>query len=161
MSLPAIVAHEHLDAIVTTVWEALLADPAWPTTAADPTVPCGPVLSAALRIDGAWNGTVTLTWPVPTATRAATALFQSEASDLGPNDLTDAVGEISNIVAGNVKALLPEPSTLGLPHVTAHEHTPATAEPSPTATRATYAVGEHVLTLTLTPDPHAPEGPPA
>jgi chemotaxis protein CheX len=31
--------------------------------------------------------------------------------------MTDAVGELANIIAGNIKSMLPEPSTLSLPQV--------------------------------------------
>ena len=36
---------------------------------------------------------------------------------VGPEDLTDAFGEVANVVGGNVKALLPTQGTLSLPVV--------------------------------------------
>jgi chemotaxis protein CheX len=37
--------------------------------------------------------------------------------ELADSDIADAVGELANIVGGNVKSLLPPPTTLSLPVV--------------------------------------------
>jgi hypothetical protein len=36
---------------------------------------------------------------------------------LDDEEIADALGELANVVGGNVKAVLPGPSTLGLPEV--------------------------------------------
>ena len=47
-------------------------------------------------------------------------------------DIADALGELANIIGGNVKSLLPEPCALSLPHVLVgrvdQEHWPAVTE---------------------------------
>jgi chemotaxis protein CheX len=44
---------------------------------------------------------------------------------VSPDDVADALGEIANVVGGNVKSLSPLPANLGLPQV----QTPAPAQP--------------------------------
>jgi chemotaxis protein CheX len=48
---------------------------------------------------------------------AAGALLGIDLADVTPADITDAVGELVNIIGGNVKGLMPEPSALSLPVV--------------------------------------------
>src|SRR3546814_11558410 len=40
-------------------------------------------------------------------------------SEITPEDVTDAIGELVNMIGGNVKSLMPEPSILSLPMVAA------------------------------------------
>jgi chemotaxis protein CheX len=41
-----------------------------------------------------------------------------DAGELSPEEVADAVGELTNMVGGTVKNLLPAPSKLSLPSVT-------------------------------------------
>lgn len=77
----------------------------------------GRVLSAALRLSGAWSGAVLLQCPEGHAAAAAAAMFAREPAQLSDGDARDAVGELANIVAGNIKSLLPAPCELSLPSV--------------------------------------------
>jgi len=54
------------------------------------------------------------------ARNAAAALLGVELDDVTTEDVTDALGELANIIGGNVKSLLPEPCALSLPHVLIH-----------------------------------------
>lgn len=56
---------------------------------------------------------------VTTGTETARALVRALLGDIPVDeaDLVDAYGEIANVVGGNVKALLPDQGTLGLPKV--------------------------------------------
>ncbi len=73
--------------------------------------------TAAVGISGAWNGVVDLTCSQRAARRAAAVMFGLDDADLGPAEVQDAVGELANVVGGNVKALLPVPTDLSLPVV--------------------------------------------
>lgn len=78
------------------------------------------VWSAAVSVAGGWHGVVT----VEMTEQVARAL-SSSMLDLAPGeepaeaDIADAVGEIANMVGGNIKSLVPGPSTLSLPAVAA------------------------------------------
>jgi chemotaxis protein CheX len=74
----------------------------------------GPVLAAAVRISGAWEGSVRLECPQEHAAAAAAVMF---AGEVAGEDARDALGELANVVSGNVKSLLPAPSVLSIPSV--------------------------------------------
>ncbi len=44
-------------------------------------------------------------------------MFAMEPDEVSDAEIGDALGEMANIVGGNVKALMPEPSVLSLPQV--------------------------------------------
>ena len=75
-----------------------------------------PAVTGFVSIDGAWDGAVILRCPMPLATRVTTAMFQATNTPSFA-DISDALGELTNMVAGNVKALLPSPCNLSLPAV--------------------------------------------
>lgn len=72
---------------------------------------------ATVHISGGWNGSVILSCPTPLARRAAAAMFEIGEEDLEEEEIADAFGELLNIIGGNLKCLLPEPSHLSLPTV--------------------------------------------
>ena len=73
-------------------------------------------VSSWVEIVGPWNGAVVLTTGSETAEALARCLLREHAPEvLDDEDVDDALGEIANVVGGNVKAVLPGPSVLGLP----------------------------------------------
>ncbi|MDM7830574.1 chemotaxis protein CheX [Cellulomonas edaphi] len=75
-------------------------------------------LVAWVDLHGEWSGRAVLVTAGPTALELARVLLDLDPRDeVSPDDLVDALGEIANVVGGNLKSLLPTPGTLGLPHV--------------------------------------------
>ena len=77
----------------------------------------GLTLSGVVGISGAWQGTVALECPMPHAVAAAEAMFAADPGTLTPEEVADALGELTNMVGGNIKSLLPAPSALSTPSV--------------------------------------------
>ena len=80
--------------------------------------------SAAVSIAGGWHGTVTVELAGPVAAELTRLMLDlpedgGRAGDLVDADVADAVGELVNMIGGNVKSLLPGPSALTLPAVAA------------------------------------------
>jgi hypothetical protein len=101
-------------AVVESVFAELLDLPtAEPTTR--PSEASGRVLRASVRINGAWQGVVVVDCPEELARRTAAAMWGGQPHDRA--QLADAIGELANMIAGNVKVLLPGPSRLSLPAV--------------------------------------------
>jgi CheY-specific phosphatase CheX len=73
-------------------------------------------LTGCIHIDGAWRGAVLLQCPVSLAASLAAALFDS-GGEPSIDEMRDTLGELTNMLAGNIKALLPEPSHISLPAV--------------------------------------------
>jgi chemotaxis protein CheX len=75
-------------------------------------------LSAWVAVSGPWTGVVVLTCGRATAEELSRTLLRGcSPGPLDADDVADAMGELANVVGGNVKALLPGPSVLGLPDI--------------------------------------------
>ncbi len=76
------------------------------------------VISSWVDVVGPWTGSVVLTTGRETAEDLCRALLGPASPPvIEHEDVADAFGEIANVVGGNVKAALPGPSGLSLPHV--------------------------------------------
>ncbi len=64
-----------------------------------------------------FQGTVKLECSPEVARRAAAIMFEMPESEASQRDIEDAVGELTNMTGGNLKALVPGPAQLGLPKV--------------------------------------------
>lgn len=73
--------------------------------------------SATVHISGSWNGSVILSCSTTLARRAAAAMFEIGEGAIDDGEIADAFGELVNVIGGNLKCLLPEPSQLSLPTV--------------------------------------------
>jgi chemotaxis protein CheX len=108
---------QHLWEIVEQVWTSYLdpedVNPLVPVASPPPSDD----LSAAVSLTGAWCGHVVVSFSALAARNAAAALLGIETGQVTGADITDAVGELANVIGGNVKGLLPEPSALSLPYV--------------------------------------------
>jgi chemotaxis protein CheX len=108
---------DDLLAIAEQVWASYL-DP----EGTNPLVPAPPAtpprdVSASVSVTGAWRGHVVVSCSDAASRNAAAALLGVDLDDVTPEDVTDALGELANIIGGNVKSLLPEPASLSLPVV--------------------------------------------
>ena len=73
-------------------------------------------LSCAVGIHGGFEGDVIVTATYGLAALFAAKMFEGELTGAPtPRDAMDALREVANIVAGNLKPLLGEKNTLGLP----------------------------------------------
>jgi chemotaxis protein CheX len=77
----------------------------------------GKEVVALAEISGEWNGTVCLSCSRLAARHATAAMFGIPDEELTAADIADAVGELVNVVGGNIKSLVPGPSVLSLPSV--------------------------------------------
>lgn len=76
------------------------------------------LMTACVQVVGAWTGAVILQSPMTLARTLADQMFQSDRP-LTLDEVRDALGELANMIAGNVKALFPGPSRISLPTVAA------------------------------------------
>jgi chemotaxis protein CheX len=76
------------------------------------------LLTGCVQITGAWRGAVTLDCSCELARRAAGIMFGLDPRSVDHEQVQDAIGELTNIIGGNFKSLLPEPCQLSLPAVT-------------------------------------------
>ena len=105
-----------VQSIADEVWVALLGEDEYlvpiPAELPDETV------SAWVTVTGPWMGSVALTCAPATAEELTRVVLRAHPpEELDTEDVDDALGELANVLGGNVKSLLPGPSTLGLPVV--------------------------------------------
>lgn len=112
---PLPVTGEQVAEIAGQVWESFLGlglEPSPP----EPAV--GTVMTGLVGITGAWQGSIVVRCSSAHAAAAAEAMFAAEPGSLEQSEVADALGELTNMVGGNIKSLLPEPSSLSIPSVT-------------------------------------------
>ena len=101
------------------IWTALLSDeggltPGYPLHGdANPSHE----MSATIEISGDWNGTCCLTCSESAARHAACVMFDMADDELTDAEISDAIGELINVVGGNIKGILSGNTELSLPTV--------------------------------------------
>jgi chemotaxis protein CheX len=78
----------------------------------------GKYVAAKVDVIGSWNGSVTVGCSHTLARRTAGKMFDMPAEAISLDELRDAVGEVANILGGNVKTLIAGKARLSLPSVT-------------------------------------------
>jgi chemotaxis protein CheX len=74
-------------------------------------------VTACVHLSGAFTGSVIVQCSDHAARDAAAALFGVSALEVTETEVIDALGEIANMVGGNVKSMLAGPSFISLPAV--------------------------------------------
>ncbi len=72
-------------------------------------------LTGCVHISGAWEGATVLSCSTELAEQVTKIMFGSAQVSL--SEVCDAIGELTNITAGQIQPLLPRPSELSLPSV--------------------------------------------
>ena len=116
-------ADADLQEIVGEVWSSYL-DPEGlhPLLPADPAKAKFDAMSA-VSITGSWHGHVMFACTEKAARNVAAAFLAMDPSEVSDEDVADVLGELANIVGGNVKSMLPNGCFLSLPHVVLSQDT--------------------------------------
>jgi chemotaxis protein CheX len=109
-----VTAAADIEEITRTLWATLFDLPLVRVSAAS--IPPGETVTACVQIVGAWRGAVVLRCSLPLARVLSEQMFQAD-EPLTLAELRDAIGELANVIGGNVKALFPGPSQISLPAV--------------------------------------------
>jgi chemotaxis protein CheX len=78
-----------------------------------------------VRITGAWRGEVLLECSEELAKKVARAMFGLDSEEPTPDEVRDALGEITNVTAGNLKSLVRGDCHLAMPHASDRVPDPA------------------------------------
>ena len=117
MSVEVEVNENDLAEMVEQVWESYLdpegISPLIPTY--DENQPSE--VHSSVSITGSWTGHVVYASSEVAARKAAAAFLAVEPDEVSQEDLSGVLGELANIVGGNVKAMLPPGAFLSLPQV--------------------------------------------
>jgi chemotaxis protein CheX len=117
MSVEVEVNENDLAELVEQVWESYLdpegVSPLIPTY--DENQPSE--VHSSVSITGSWTGHIVYASSAQAARRAAAAFLATEVDEVSQEDISDVLGELVNIVGGNLKAMLPPGAILSLPQV--------------------------------------------
>lgn len=102
--------------VVNAVWQSMLGMEAY-DLGPDAELEEGPFITATVLITGAFEGGVTLQLSSIVGRTLAASMFGMETDEVSADECIDAVGELANMVGGNLKALVPQPAKLSLPSV--------------------------------------------
>jgi len=102
-----------------------IADEVWPSLVGDgeaflpvPVPPPAELVSAWVDIIGPWTGSVVLTCAPATAEALTESVLMTRPPTVvDDEDVADALGELANVLGGNIKSVLPGESRLGLPQI--------------------------------------------
>ncbi len=107
-----------LNQVVHSIWVELFgltAHPLSEVAAADDHATDIAHWSAQVDVAGSWNGSIALHTGDALGRRLAAVLFGLDEATMSAHDIEDALGELANILGGNLKPLLPGPCRLQLP----------------------------------------------
>jgi chemotaxis protein CheX len=111
--------------------------------------PAAKVVSSCVYITGAWNGAVALSCDIGLAAQAASIMFDLRGARPSSGDMQDALGELTNMVGGNIKALLPEPCQLSLPRTVEATDPSAQTFRSQIVTELPFRCGDFFVNLSV------------
>ena len=118
MSVAVEVTEEDLFASTANIWFSTLQMDVQRTEEAVPRKEHEEFATGCVQILGAWEGALIIDCPAKLARSAAARMLGISADGVGESDLQDVVGELTNIVAGNIKNDFPDGCSLSFPVVT-------------------------------------------
>lgn len=139
------ITEEELQEIVEVVWMTVLELPVGPGSEEE--LALTEYQMSVIEITGAWHGVVTVKASLAFLEHAASVMFSTAIDDVQPMDCVDTLAELTNMLGGTVKCLLPEICDLSLPTIvpdgqedtTQHDWINITCEGLPLAVAVTQA----------------------
>jgi chemotaxis protein CheX len=119
MTATAAIDRETVVEVMVDVWASFLGDESIIEAFDEPSTDGLERIVASVFVEGPWSGAILVGVSEETGREIAAALLAVPVADVSRADINDALGEVANVVGGNLKTLLPPPSTLSLPIVAA------------------------------------------
>ncbi|WP_404308943.1 chemotaxis protein CheX [Neorhodopirellula lusitana] len=114
------IAPDNVVELVQAIFDNMLQMPCEPAndqTTDDTAPPPSDRLIGCVQIQGDWVGAVEINTPIDLGRKAAAAMLMVPEPEVSMEDIQDTIAELSNMVGGSIKAILPGQSTLSLPSV--------------------------------------------
>lgn len=77
--------------------------------------------SSCITVSGTWHGAIVLECPESIARHAAAMLFSSDGESASPEEIEDALNELTDMVGKRIRALLPESIKLSRPSIVSED----------------------------------------
>ena len=79
-------------------------------------------VEGCVQSTGAWNGVVTINCPEALACKFTDSMYHLTPGSVGQEELQDALGEMTNMIGGNIKSLMFPSCHISLPIVAIGGH---------------------------------------
>jgi chemotaxis protein CheX len=139
------IVHDHLTDAVGMVLASLVEFPVDPVI--DGTVDADDALTGIVTVSGDVDAVVVVRCDHSLAVDIAVGMFAMPAEELEDADVVDALGEVTNMTGGSVKALLDGTCRLGLPIVTTGAPTAVVVPGARPVARAVFIHEDRRLSL--------------
>jgi len=106
-------------------------------------------ITATIDFSGAWRGVLCLQCSERQARQLA-QLFIGEECGLSEEEVQDVMGELANIIAGNLKLMLPRGTQHGLPSIVLGQRQSDVPGPHKIAVETSFIAGKDRVSLTFT-----------
>lgn len=106
-------------------------------------------MTGVVQITGGFGGALHLSCARQLVVAAAVKMFGQSAPDISAEDLRDALGELTNMTAGNLKSRLPGSNRISLPTVVDGSDYEVTRLDSEVVARAQLMLNQHPIVVTL------------
>jgi len=113
--MPNEVNAQQLDTIVKSIFATMMDVPIGQSDT--PWLPGGDRLTSIVYLDGAWNGAVSLECTASQACQFAGLFLSMDCPDAVDDDVRDVLGELVNMIGGNVKSAMATGVRLSMPSV--------------------------------------------
>jgi len=104
---------------------------------------------AIVQITGAWTGVVLLQCTPDLAHRITEKMYSMNPGAATYQDKKDALGELANMIGGNIKSILPQPSYLSSPYVNLDKNASTFQKTTETGSVAFQCEGKRFLVSVL------------
>ena len=101
--------------IIESVWELMLGLPMVRQHEAIPAQASDDAITGCIEITGAWEVTVLMECSAELARKATARMFDKAAREVEAEDIRDVVGELTHMIGGGFKSLLPGTCFLTMP----------------------------------------------
>lgn len=112
------IAEQHVSNIVANVWELIVGLDILPMPVSEnQSNRNGQMITGLIYFSGSWQGTLSLACSLDLAKKVAANMFEMPVERVASSEIKDALGELINIVGGNVTTKLPPACKLSLPSI--------------------------------------------
>lgn len=140
---------EVIDRIMTEIWSTILGLEVDPVDEAPPIGAGEATMIGCVQVTGDWEGAVTLYCSESLARKATSAMFEIDMHDVVDEEVQDALGELANMTAGNIKSLLPGNCRISLPSVAQGIHYKLTVPGGKIVSQHAYRHTDQPLLVTI------------
>jgi chemotaxis protein CheX len=140
---------EDLLTIVQMIWATLLDLEIYPTQIQPPKAGDECTLAGCVQITGGWEGAIVLHCSEDFAGWVASIMYEMAEETVTSEQIQDTLGELANMIAGNIKPLLGEACYLSLPTVVEGSDYTLRIPKSRVVHELTFACQEHCIVLSV------------